>query len=186
MRYTQQQKEEHVRSIRKWMANWQAKFDRHIPAEAACLYWSGVVLSYFDSIGETALLQAGSASWARVSQEADDGKMNTHFSYMFEYNAKIPIALSMGVLPEMHVWVAIIDPQQLVDLTTCFVPQQYKKLVKEEWGDKQVPGFIWAERQELEDNWEIIYTPDMRAINIAIQLLRKTAPELPFATGNRR
>jgi hypothetical protein len=188
MRYSAAEKETHVKNIRSWMENWRATSSSPATTsslEGSCLYWAGVALSYFDSIGETALLQAGSASWARISREKDDGVVNTHFSYMFEISKTTLKKILAGEMPEMHVWVAITNPQQIIDLTTLYVPTQCKKLTGMDWFCQTPPEFVWTEKDEI-DGYYLNYVPDMTAIQLAVSMLKQSAPELPYATGDRK
>ena len=64
-------------------------------------------------------IQAGSLQWPRIKPEDDDGVMNTHFAYMWTPGAyDSAMSVLMGNLPEMHVWVGIVDRQEVVDFTT--------------------------------------------------------------------
>jgi hypothetical protein len=60
--------------------------------------------------GYRALIQAGSMSWPIVSPGQDDGKAATHFSYEWSpWREESQVALKLGLLPEIHVWVGLPD-----------------------------------------------------------------------------
>ena len=84
-----------------------------------CLFYAHAAASVLWRHRLPAVIQAGSLQWPRVLRSEDDGVMNTHFAYEWTpgaYDKRLSVA--MGNLPEMHVWVGLLDTQEIVDFTT--------------------------------------------------------------------
>jgi hypothetical protein len=112
------------------------------------------------------LLQAGSATWRVVSEEADDGVSPTHYSYVYE---GWPDLLSM---PEVHVWVAVLDTVTnevwIVDTTVQYV----KQLAEEKglaWAMPEFPPFFWCRYADLPKDCH--YEPDKEATWNVMQIV---------------
>src|ERR1700740_1692326 len=90
-----------------------------------CLYWSLTLMGVLLQRGYRALIQAGSLYWPIVPPGEDDGKSPTHFSYEWSpWREESRVALKLGLLPEIHVWVGLPDQNELLDFSTKFFPQQ--------------------------------------------------------------
>jgi hypothetical protein len=98
-------------------------------AKRACAYWAIAFNEAAKRHGIRAILQAGSAQFQFCD---DDGHSATHFSYMFD-KIEASKRLAAGLWPEMHVWSGIPETGEIVDLTTCYQPQQALELA----------GLIW-------------------------------------------
>ena len=84
-----------------------------------CLFYAHHTAAVFWRHRHRVVIQAGSLQWPRVRREEDDGGMNTHFAYVWTPGAyDSALSVAMGNLPEMHVWVGILDTQEIVDFTT--------------------------------------------------------------------
>ena len=84
-----------------------------------CLYYAHHTAAVLRRHGLSAVIQAGSLQWPRVRHEEDDGRIDTHFAYMWTPSAAdSALSVALGNLPEMHVWVGIVDRQEIVDFTT--------------------------------------------------------------------
>src|SRR5262245_5809812 len=105
-----------VRAARKLMA------ERHpdVPIRSGCLYAAGAMIDVLRQCKVRACLQAGSASWVRITSEQDDGKCNNAFGYGFHSENSLTVAaLLERRLPEMHVWVGVPSSQEIIDITTA-------------------------------------------------------------------
>lgn len=111
----------------------------------ACLYWASITVEILCKHDFSAVLQAGTMMWPKIRPEQDDGKCSTHFSYIFE-NIRPPIP---NVLPEMHVWAGILDTQEIVDLTTRYLPEQCERIINEDWSGDLPPEFLWCSIRDL-------------------------------------
>ena len=70
-----------------------------------CLFYAHQAASVLWKHRYRVVIQAGSLQWPRVRREEDDGRMNTHFAYMWTPGAyDSALSVAMGNLPEMHVW----------------------------------------------------------------------------------
>jgi hypothetical protein len=145
--------------------------------------------------GVRLVLQAGTAQFRRLPPHLDDGKpeTSTHFSYMWA-----PAVLRHGIphytlpsgslcparpdglitrpgpdgarlcLPEMHVWAADPERQEVVDLSTFALATQCAKVLGAPWLDAPPPDYMWCPYSALPDDWH--YAPDRAATLLAYRL----------------
>lgn len=140
-----------------------------------CLYYSAAALLLFKNLGVDACLQAGSLSWPMIRMEEDDGVSPTHFSYMWEgLTAKNLTRLASGLLPEIHVWVALPKERQVVDFSTGELPEEARRL-KVTWTGPTPPDYLWDTCAPA----YVRYVPDMVATQIASQLVHILCKETP-------
>lgn len=144
--------------------------DHAIPEEATCLY-----LAYYGALelaerGVRPVLQAGSAGWPRVRPQDDDGINPTHFSYMWSPDEKPSrMALDVGLMPEMHVWIGLPDAGQIVDFSAGLFPVQARKLMGYDWPEElRPPAYFWGSAGDL---GHAFYNPDMAAIRCALRYI---------------
>ena len=131
----------------------------------ACLYWSFYACRVLERRGERALVQAGTLEYPMGN--LDDGFSATHFSYVWEPgSAETRRRIAANEMPEMHVWVALPDDGELLDVTTCFFQAQARRLGLT-WKGEAPPPWLW-ERAELVRNRGAFYVPDRRAIAWAL------------------
>lgn len=104
--------------------------ERHqVAIEGSCLHHAVAVSQVLG-----APIVAGSLSWKFT--RFDDGTNPNYFSYIFDPIEALQ-TLQSGRMPEMHCW--NIYQGKVLDLTTCYLPQQAKKLVGFEWEPGLVP-----------------------------------------------
>lgn len=150
--------------------------------EQACLYHAYATQQILQAVLTNGLgphskciMQAGSASWMMIKPEEDDGKINTHFSYVWEGDAHtqlIKMSMIENYMPEMHAWNAILspgEPPQLVDVSTKYLKEQCKRLGMD-WTAKDPPEYIWGGAFELRTE-SIIYNPSEEATKFAYAVL---------------
>ncbi len=150
---------------RQWYAN-QAEYG------GRCLNWSLTLMGVLLQNGYRALIQAGSMSWPIVPLGQDDGKSPTHFSYEWSpWREESQAALTLGLLPEIHVWVGLPDQNELLDFATKFLPEQAAKegLI---WRTPAPPDFLWCGPSELPEG--VLYKPNLNAIGFILDRIRKT------------
>ena len=144
--------------------------------EAACLYWAMTGVQEIQRAGHDAILQAGTLSWPRVNPWEDDGKLATHFSYVWEPDSPMTAArFAVGDLPEMHVWIALPERNEFVDFTTSFLPQMCMRMTGMEWTAPHPPLFLWAKVDQLPEG--VVYAPDMKAIALALECVKVVKAE---------
>ena len=135
----------------------------------SCLYWADTTCKVLTSAGIRTVLQAGSMSWPRINPEQDDGVMNTHLSYVWEPHNHTTIQRLMdGLLPEIHIWCAIPETMEIVDLTTRYHQQQCQDLGMDWLGDPP-PDYLWSDQKHWPDR--VRYVPDRSATYLAINML---------------
>ena len=116
-------------------------------------------------------IQSGSLQWPRLKREEDDGKIDTHFSYMFSPGTpESQLSMALGNLPEMHVWVGILNTQELVDFSTRHLKAaaQARGMA---WTADPPPRYLWCPANQLPD-W-VVYTPSRQATIYACTLLKR-------------
>lgn len=159
----------------------QQQFERLRPddlnPQAACLYWSIATILVLRSTNRT-ILQAGTCLWPRIRPDQDDGTCNTHFGYKWDPDSEKSIyAVSIGALPEMHVWTAQPESGLIIDMTTRFFPEQCKNLICGDWPGDLPPEYFWSTADKLPVG--VIYHPTLDATRLAVIaakniLLRRT------------
>jgi hypothetical protein len=126
-----------------------------------CLFYAHHTASVLWQHHHKAVIQAGSLQWPRVRREEDDGQMNTHFAYMWTpHEPTSALSVALGNLPEMHVWVGLVDSQELVDFST----RRLKEAAADNgmaWSAADPPKYLWCTGEEMPD-W-VVYTPNRDA-----------------------
>lgn len=157
-------------------------FDGPDPA-MACLYWSFYACRVLARRGERAIIQAGPASWPCAAQ--DDGVSPTHLSYVWEPHSQATRdRIAAGLMPEMHVWVALPQRGELLDMTLGFQPAQARRLGVA-WTAPAPPVHVWGDLGQLEA-MGFLYAPNRLAIAWALDRLgllprHKPCRECPFS-----
>lgn len=134
-----------------------------------CLFYAHQVASVLWRHRLPAVVQAGSLQWPRVRREEDDGQIDTHFAYMWTPGAAdSALSVALGNLPEMHVWVGLLDTQEIVDFTTRHlrVAAEARGLA---WSAADPPRFLWCSANATPD-W-VRYWPNRDASVYACILL---------------
>jgi hypothetical protein len=155
-----------------------------IPESKGCLFWAAAFNAAAKEQGLDTLIQAGSAQFQFRS---DDGKRDTHFSYMFEPAAGM-MKFRAGELPEMHVWSWIRQTNEIVDLSLGYQPSQARELAGYEWEREfYPPSYLWVPVEKLQ-NFEgrYIYKPDMMATMFALCYLHDHREEHGGQSSPRR
>ena len=148
-----------------------------------CLYYAHHTATVLWRHGLSAVIQAGSLQWPRVCREEDDGRIDTHFAYMWTpgaYDSALSVAL--GNLPEMHVWVGLLDSQEIVDFTTRHLRASAvaRGMV---WSADDPPRYLWCPAADLPD-W-VVYRPDRDASLYACTLLKRLFDPVYLKRGRR-
>lgn len=138
---------------------------------AACLYWAKATLIRLREAGHAAQIQAGTAAWKRVPDHLDDGVVDTHFGYQWTaHSPENEAALLAGRLPEMHVWAAIPERNQIIDMTTGFQVEQCSKMLGMDWPADHPPDWLWIDCDKIQGTG-FVYEPCMEAIKLSWELL---------------
>lgn len=153
----------------------------------ACLTYAQACLEAFLRLRIPAVIQAGSASYQRVSDERmeDESEQHTHFSYVWENQmdnvqlamyAEYLLAQTRGgrdsfQLPEIHVWIAIPMTHEIIDVTTRYVPENCEKLTGLPFDGPPVPDFFWWCPDDGPLPTNMVYQPDAQACMFAMRLL---------------
>lgn len=135
-----------------------------------CLYYAHHTASVLHEHGLPVVIQAGSLQWPRILPEEDDGKMDTHFAYMWSPGSpESQAAVLQGNLPECHVWVGILNRQELVDFSTGHLraAAESRGMV---WTAADPPSYVWCNANDLPD-W-VVYRPCRDATIYVCSVLR--------------
>jgi hypothetical protein len=127
-----------------------------------CFYYAIHTIEAIRRRGVRAILQAGSCSWPRLPEEADDGKVMTHFGYIWSpRSAQSVMNVACGGIPEMHVWAGIPEHQDIADLTTGrFVKAAAGTGMS--WLDVHPPKYLWGKPPP-----RVLYEPIKEAVVFA-------------------
>ena len=155
----------------KMIAEIERRISRLETRPGLCLYYAHHTACVLRRHGVPAVIQAGSLQWPRVRRDEDDGKIDTHFAYMWSPGAPdSALPTAMGGLPEMHVWVGILDTQEIVDFTTRhFVAAALERRMI--WTARRPPPYLWCPANSLPD-W-VVYTPNRDASIYACDVLTR-------------
>lgn len=169
-----EQKRGIVRRVRAFMKDRFGEEDLH----HACGYWAAAVVLELHKIGRRAIIQAGTMQWPCVA--VDDGVGPSHFSYMWEPDHPVTqLRIAQNTLPEMHIWAAVPGKQpgqgELVDLTTCYLPQQCEQKAGIPWTAKKPPDYLWSRMPP--DG--VVYKVYPDATFLAMDLLAREGMVLP-------
>jgi hypothetical protein len=136
-----------------------------------CLYYAHHTTAVLRRHGVSAVIQAGSLQWPRVRHDEDDGRIDTHFAYMWTPGAAdSALSVALGNLPEMHVWVGIVDRQEIVDFTTRHL-RAAAEARGMAWSAPDPPRYLWCPAAEPPD-W-VVYRPDRDASIYACTILKR-------------
>ena len=80
------------------------------------------------------------------------------------------MSVALGNLPEMHVWVGIVDRQELVDFTTRHLKAVAGALGMA-WTATDPPSYLWCPANQTPD-W-VVYRPNREASIYAGLLLKR-------------
>lgn len=136
-----------------------------------CFYVAKTTCDVLHEQGVKASLQAGSAEWPRIRPEQDDGECDTHFGYVFSDCEQTRQRFQACLMPEMHVWVALIQEKVIIDLSTQFWPMQCLEKIGVDWPGDQPPPYLWTESGRLPPR--VHYEAVPLACFMTIALLRK-------------
>lgn len=152
-----------------------AEIERHVTRledrPGLCLYYAHHTASVLWRHGYRAVIQAGSLQWPRVRRDEDDGVMNTHFAYMWTpHTPESALSVALGNLPEMHVWVGLVDRQEIVDFTTRYL-KAAAAAHGMAWSAADPPAHLWCPADQTPD-W-VVYRPNRDASIYACVLLQR-------------
>ena len=146
--------------------------------KGSCFYATATALVYLREAGLPVVLQAGSMSWPIIRREQDDGKRDTHFSYMWEIEDTIPDPvrpfLVTGHIPEVHCWLGIPETHELIDFSMPEMRKHARNELGEDAAGMVVPDYLWSNK--LPD-W-VFYEPFRKATELAYVIVEKILEEM--------
>lgn len=161
----------------------------HLSGNCLEFAWHGYQLIKGFPGAPRTIIQAGTASWPRLA--VDDGVSPTHFSYEWNPDAELTRLFRTGViplvprsdghlqasLPEMHVWLACPESEELIDFTTGLWPDACRQTIGEEWLAAHPPAYVWTFGSRLPAG--VRYAPAVDAIDLVCAVLRLQGREYP-------
>jgi hypothetical protein len=169
-------KDKIVEQARKWIDNSPHRDTAH----RSCLVTAAILCEVVKLTTRTrALVQAGSCQWPRIPKDQDDGKVDTHFAYMWEWNddtiSRVTTAIEDAkahrnvTLPEVHCWVALPDRGEIIDITTRYWPKQAMDLQGLDWPGVKPPDYFWGTFEQMPE--DVRYVADEKACYFALGIL---------------
>jgi len=134
------------------------------------LQWSVEVIKRLDEAGHRAIIQAGTASWKMVDDHLDDGIAPNEWGYTFQDDGTETEQILMGIMPEMHVWVAIPDRSEIVDVMTGYQVERALE-AGHRWRAPHPPDWLWCKTNDVA-KCGAIYVPHRKAIKYANMMIR--------------
>jgi hypothetical protein len=155
----------------EWYGEGAGRDAKAFSDQGACMYWAHCGMNILIRHGYRAVLQAGTMMW-QVKEQSAAG--DTHFGYEWSPHEKFSQEqLALGNLPEMHMWIALPDRNEIVDFSTGSL----KKICEErhglKWEMPDPPQFVWCQPEELRQYGLIAYWPNLHAIGFAWNFIIK-------------
>lgn len=120
------------------------------PIEGCCLPYSVIGVEVLKGMGVRAVVQAGTACFRIVDHKDDNGVKNTYLSYLWSPDSELSrMALDNDEMPEMHVWIAIPDSNEVIDFTTRHIKRlcdRGDRFINLEW-----PEYVWFDADSIGD-----------------------------------
>jgi hypothetical protein len=155
----------------KIIAAVERRLSRLADRPGLCLYYAHHTAAVLTQHGLPAVIQAGSLQWPRIRPEEDDGVIDTHFAYEWTPCASASaLSVALGNLPEMHVWVGILNTQEIVDFTIRHLraAAEARGMV---WTAADPPPYLWCPANQT-PAW-VVYRPNREASVYACLLLKR-------------
>ena len=147
-----------------------AKVQENGIGTGCCVLAAGITAKLLFKRGHKAIIQAGTAQWPRIHPHQDDGVSPTHFGYVWEPDSpRNKLIQSLGYLPELHAWCAILPSHEIIDMTTGLVAENCLKMIGADWPGPKLPPYIWATPQDLPDR--VIYHPHLEPTELVSKLI---------------
>lgn len=124
-----------------------------------------------------AAFMGGSLSWPRIDlTKDDDGKILTHFSYLFEpASIDTMTAMAMGCMPEMHVWNYLPETEEIVDLQTKYLKINCEDMTPLKWSGADPPDYLWCPISKIPEG--VHYRPQKEALGIIDMVYKSVFPK---------
>jgi hypothetical protein len=134
-----------------------------------CLHWALVAMEVLRQTGRRAILQGGTSLWPRIPFKPDNDPRESHFGYTWDPDSDVcKKAIADGLMPPMHVWVALPKEKEIVDMTTRYLPAECQKCFGLKWTAPAPPKYLWANERQLPLG--VAYIADRDACRLARQL----------------
>jgi len=145
-------------------------FPHALGMTGSCLFWAAATIKAIRRHGAYAELQAGTCFWPRLKPD-QPGEMRA-YGYQWSLNSATLRWLSMGKLPEMHIWTLIPDTLEIVDMTSGFFPARCMETLNLDWPGDKPPEYFW-QKAEYSLDWPegLQYVADPNATEIATRFI---------------
>lgn len=129
-------KDEIYKEARALLLKWYG--EKMLAEPGACLYWTQVAMNILHNRGERVVFQAGTMLWTCTKPD---------LAFGYEWTPDEPFsreALAVGQLPEVHMWCALPDRNEIIDFSTS----GFKRIAQEQhgfnWDTPDPPLYLWG------------------------------------------
>lgn len=168
-----EQKVKLVRDARKLAIDiWHEFRRRDGQTGGRCVYYSLALMVLAIRRHNLRLLpQGGTLAWRFLPKHLDTGTNATCFTYEWQGLTEAVIErLTEEKLPEMHVWLADSEAQEVVDASTGSLPDQARTQMNVEWQTQAPPDFLWTDEAGMPE--DALYRPEPDGCFVAFELLK--------------
>jgi hypothetical protein len=126
---------------------------------------------------ERVIIQAGTCYWPRKPRS--ECRPDELYQFGCQWSPDDPASIEqmlLGNLPEMHVWLALPERQEIIDFSCDQFPEACLRLTGNNWPGPRPPSYFWQKAED--EGWPegVIYHPEETATSYAgkriVQLLR--------------
>lgn len=147
------------------------EYGNHTGNYGECLYWTHAACTVLRMAGYRAILQAGTMNW--LINPNPDAPI-THFTYQWEPESEASKArIVIGVLPEIHIWCALPDLNEIVDFSTCDFRKVAESTHALKWHTEDPPSYLWCNASQLPEG--VHYKAELEAIRFIFKFLQDHA-----------
>lgn len=148
------------------------KFKGRPESEEAPFNWAVYALTYLTRKGFDAKLGIGTFKWPKIP-----GIMGPGDQPAFAREWSQIQMTAKGVRPEWHCWVVMPDIREIVDMTTCYIPDKFRIEFDREYPYKRPPVSLWAHADEImHGRWKgVIYCPKAAAAEHVTEFVGRLA-----------
>jgi hypothetical protein len=158
-------KDEIYQQARALLVEWYG--EKMLETPGACLYWTQVAMKILNKHGERVIFQAGTMLWTCTLP---------NYAFGYEWTPEEPFsqeAIAQGLIPEVHMWAALPDRNEIVDFST----HGFKRIATEQyglsWETTDPPLYLWGAPPE-----GVLYRPIAEAtIYMMKWIIRKQLEE---------
>ena len=142
-----------------------------------CFYYTYYGMLELARVGINACVQAGSLNWPIVEPDRVDEVHHTHFGYVWSPDtSQSKLAVELGHLPECHIWIGVVETQELIDFAIHGLPISLRRnLPGVRWETSKPSLYYWGSPEGVPDR--VHYTCEPEACVYVGTLMKKMLQE---------